>query len=391
MQSPLGIIIDEWLERYTGYERFMPDLERIGKAVEYLGLKKPPKVITVAGTNGKGQCSRLLFKELSKKYKVSLLTSPHLVKLNERLVNNDGEISDKQLWKLIQELRPVVEKLGLKLPFFEYVYIVFLMFSQDREIVIFEVGLGGRLDATNYYGADILLLTSISRDHQEFLGNRYDSIITEKLGLLRDKQKLYSSLELKYLQQKANELVNKYQGVEWFDCFKDGDTRKEDSFYLRNQKLIQSVLKSEFNQDLEINNDFPGKILEIYNNMCYFIPSHNPDGLRKFIQLMQIEQYNFDKVLVFLSKRSVADTKVKLRIILDGLKNYEDLAICKFHGPNMMDSEVLAGIAKDFNLRLIDDFTEEIKKYNSKKILCIGSNYNYRTINHAWLRSRAGK
>ena len=115
------------------------------------------------------------------------------------------------------------------------------------------------------------------------------------------------------------------------------------------------------------------------------------NGLRKFIQLMQIEQYNFHKVLVFLSKRSVADTKVKLRIILDGLKNYEDLAICKFHGHNMMDSEVLAGIAKDFNLRLIDDFTEEIKKYNSKKILCIGSNYNYRTINHAWLRSRAGK
>tara|TARA_B100001971_G_C18268046_1_gene596674 strand:- start:112315 stop:113469 length:1155 start_codon:yes stop_codon:yes gene_type:complete len=381
-------MIDQWLEKYTGYERFMPDLERIGKVVDYLELPKPKKIITVAGTNGKGQCSRLLFKELSKKYRVSLLTSPHLVRLNERLVNNDGEITDEKLWKLIQELKPVVEKLNIKLPFFEYVFIVFLMFAKDSDITILEVGLGGRLDAVNYYAADILLLTSISRDHQEFLGNRYDGILKEKLGLLRNNQHFYSSLELNYLRECTQEVLTKFSNVKWSDMFKLNVTKTSDNYYVRNQQLVNYVLEQEFKIKNDIDHNFPGKILSINDNQCYFIPSHNPDGLRKFIQLMQLEKYNFDKVLVFLSKRSIADTKVKVRIILEGCKPIEEISICKFTGYNMMDSEALTSIAKDFNLRLIDDFSEEIKKYKNKNILCIGSNYNYRTLHTTWLNSR---
>lgn len=385
MSEIKSLMIDQWLEKYTGYERFSPDLERIAKVVNELGLKRNPKVITIGGTNGKGQCSRLLFKELSKHYQVALLTSPHLVKLNERLVNNLGEISDDELWRLIIKLKPIVEKLGVKLPFFEYVYIVFLMFAENCEIAIFEVGLGGRLDAVNHYGADIVLITSISRDHQEYLGNRYDGILREKLGVLRDNQALYTSFELKYLQQNCEQFIQNYKNVKWTDTFRSHYSSKEDNYYLRNQKLVQLVLKNEFQQDLELNNDFPGKILNINDNKCYFMPSHNPDGLRKFIQLMEREQYNFDKVLVFLSKRSVADTKVKLRIILNGFKHSNDLSICKFAGYNMMDSEILAGLAKDFNLEIIDDFKKEISKYSNKNILCIGSNYNYRTLHSAML------
>ena len=389
MSEIRSLMIDQWLEKYTGYERFMPDLERIGKVVDYLELPKPKKIITVAGTNGKGQCSRLLFKELSKKYRVSLLTSPHLVRLNERLVNNDGEITDEKLWKLIQELKPVVEKLNIKLPFFEYVFIVFLMFAKDSDITILEVGLGGRLDAVNYYAADILLLTSISRDHQEFLGNRYDGILKEKLGLLRNNQHFYSSLELNYLRECTQEVLTKFSDVKWSDMFKLNVTKTSDNYYVRNQQLVNYVLEQEFKIKNDIDHNFPGKILNINDNQCYFIPSHNPDGLRKFIQLMQLEKYNFDKVLVFLSKRSIADTKVKVRIILDGCKPIEEISICKFTGYNMMDSEALTSIAKDFNLRLIDDFSEEIKKYKNKNILCIGSNYNYRTLHTTWLKSRS--
>lgn len=384
-----SLMIDQWLEKYTGYERFMPDLERIGKVVDYLELPKPKKIITVAGTNGKGQCSRLLFKELSKKYRVSLLTSPHLVRLNERLVNNDGEITDEKLWELIQELKPVVEKLNVKLPFFEYVFIVFLMFAKDSDITILEVGLGGRLDAVNYYAADILLLTSISRDHQNFLGNRYEQILREKLGLLRDKQHVYTSLELKYLQLKAKLLIEQYKDVLWCDNFKSSISLKSDDFSIRNKKLVQKVLQEEFNIHISIENDFPGKQLTINDNTCYFMTSHNVDGIRKFIQLMQNHKYNFDIVYIFLSIRAVEeDTYVILKILVNAFKDRAELKISKYKSYNLYQGKELEEFGQKFKIEVVEDFAKEINKYNNKKVLCIGSNYSYRAVHTAAFGSR---
>lgn len=375
--------IQQWIEDYTGYERFQPGLQRIQKVVEHLKLQAASKIITVAGTNGKGECSRLLFQELSKNFKVSVLTSPHLIKINERFMDNAGEISNEKLWQLTQQVHQALEEIKIKLPFFEFIYIVFLLFSKDKEIVIFEVGLGGRLDATNFFGADILLLTSISRDHQEFLGNRYQNIIDEKLGLLRDNQKLYSSLELKYLQSRTQFNLERFKNVQWKDMFILGNTLVSDSFSIRNQKLVQMVLLQEFNQEMNLHDEFPGKVLKINDNECYVMTSHNPDGLRKFIQLMHREQYNFDKIIIFLSDKSEEDTRVKIRIILNAYHEHKDIILCAFKGWKQINPVVLKKMGNEFNLRIADGFSEEIIQFKNKKVLCIGSNYSYLSIHNA--------
>ena len=150
--------------------------------------------VLIAGTNGKGSTAATLASILrASGLKTGLYTSPHLVRINERIRINGAEISDDQFAGLHGEVDRVAELLveRQELPwhpsFFEMMTaIAFSHFARERvDIAVLEVGMGGRLDATNVVEPLVSVITDISLDHQKFLGNTVKEIAREKAGIIR--------------------------------------------------------------------------------------------------------------------------------------------------------------------------------------------------------------
>lgn len=161
-------------------------LERIQVQYEALQIGKPaPFVVTVAGTNGKGSTCRLLEALLLKAGKrVGVYSSPHLLRYNERVRINGELLTDEAH---TQAFAFISEKRTASLTYFEYSTLsaLYLFAQADLDVVILEVGLGGRLDATNIVDPDIAVITSIDLDHIEFLGDNREAIGREKAGIFR--------------------------------------------------------------------------------------------------------------------------------------------------------------------------------------------------------------
>jgi len=163
-------------------------LGRINNLLEKLDnphLKIPP-TIHVAGTNGKGSTIAFLRAILEDAgYKVHVYTSPHLVKYNERIVLQGKEISDEYLCKLLKIVDKATDEYPVTL-FEAITTVAFLAFSEiPADIVLLETGLGGRLDATNVTTPILSVVTPISIDHSEFLGDTLEKITAEKFGILK--------------------------------------------------------------------------------------------------------------------------------------------------------------------------------------------------------------
>jgi dihydrofolate synthase/folylpolyglutamate synthase len=142
----------------------------------------------VAGTNGKGSTAAMLHRILSLAgYRTGLYTSPHLVSFTERVRIGDQEISPIEVVELAQEVLDGAATADVPLTFFEFVTVMaFVYFSRRRiDVAVVEVGLGGRLDATNLIRPLVSLITSISRDHEAYLGSDLLSIAREKGGIIK--------------------------------------------------------------------------------------------------------------------------------------------------------------------------------------------------------------
>ena len=176
-----------WLEQAHPIHEIELGLSRIKKVAARLGLLEPlVPVITVAGTNGKGSVVATL-EALAKTHELQIAsyTSPHLVKFNERIKLNGQSVSDDLL---IDAFKVVADnQLQIELTYFEFTTLValYIFSKQSLDLIVLEVGLGGRLDATNIIDADISVLTSISLDHTDWLGDDLTTIASEKAGVFR--------------------------------------------------------------------------------------------------------------------------------------------------------------------------------------------------------------
>lgn len=210
-----------WLEyiESTHPKKMDFSLKRNQTVAERLNLLRPnlwsslPFVITIAGTNGKGSCVRLLESILSAAgYKVGAYTSPHLLRYNERIRVNQQEASDETLCQALAEINSA--RADIPLTYFEFTTIAALrIFQQSQlDIVILEVGLGGRLDTVNIVDPDISVITSIALDHTEYLGNDREAIAREKAGIMRSNKPIVCGdiNPPANLQEIANELNAHY-------------------------------------------------------------------------------------------------------------------------------------------------------------------------------------
>ncbi len=181
--------LDQWLRWQEGLHpnRIELGLERIRPVAERLGVTTLAcPVITVGGTNGKGSTVALLDAIYrAGGYRVGRYTSPHLLRYNERICIDGVDVTDRQL---CQAFERVDEARGrIQLTFFEFGTLAALdLFAQaGLDLVILEVGLGGRLDAVNLVDADVAVVSGIARDHTAWLGDDLDSIAFEKAGIFR--------------------------------------------------------------------------------------------------------------------------------------------------------------------------------------------------------------
>lgn len=167
------------------------DLSRIDRLLSCLNSPHYllPPVIHIAGTNGKGSTTaflRAIFEAANKK--VHCYTSPHLIEFNERITIASEKIDDNYLFELCERVRIVSEQNNIDPTFFEATTaIAFLAFAQNpADVLILETGLGGRLDATNIVAQPLMtIITPVSFDHMEYLGNTLSQIAGEKAGIIK--------------------------------------------------------------------------------------------------------------------------------------------------------------------------------------------------------------
>lgn len=183
--SPLTM----WLDYLANIHTSAIDLglDRVQAVAQQANLTKPaPTVITVAGTNGKGStCALMEAILLDAGYKVGVYSSPHLIRYNERVRVNGVDLADEkhcQAFDFIEQQRG-----DISLSFFEFGTLAALRLFQTEQVdvVLLEVGLGGRLDATNVVDHDVSVITSLAIDHVDWLGDDINVIGFEKAGIFR--------------------------------------------------------------------------------------------------------------------------------------------------------------------------------------------------------------
>ncbi|MEZ9014427.1 bifunctional tetrahydrofolate synthase/dihydrofolate synthase [Vibrio splendidus] len=181
--------LEMWLDYLSNIHTSAIDLglDRVQAVASKANLTKPAQhVITVAGTNGKGStCALMEAILLDAGYSVGVYSSPHLIRYNERVRINGQDLSDE---KMVQSFNFIEKERGeISLSFFEYGTLAALRAFQTEavDVVLLEVGLGGRLDATNIVEHDVSVITSLAVDHVDWLGDDINVIGFEKAGIYR--------------------------------------------------------------------------------------------------------------------------------------------------------------------------------------------------------------
>ena len=161
-------------------------LERVGEVKKRVGLQPQCPVVVVAGTNGKGSvCAYLSQIYTQAGFKVGTLTSPHLLRYNERIAVNTRPVEDAAIVASFERIEAA--RAGISLTYFEFntLAAVDIFIREKVDVMVLEVGLGGRLDAVNVFDADCAVVTSVDLDHQAFLGDTVEQVAFEKAGVFR--------------------------------------------------------------------------------------------------------------------------------------------------------------------------------------------------------------
>ncbi|MFZ9366531.1 MAG: bifunctional tetrahydrofolate synthase/dihydrofolate synthase [Burkholderiaceae bacterium] len=183
-----SLSLNQWLVHLESMHPVAIDmgLDRVAAVGERLKLHFDCPVITVGGTNGKGStCAMLESMLMQGSYRVGLYTSPHILDFNERARIDGHSVSDTVLCDAFAAVEAV--RGDISLTYFEFTTLAILKLFADTklDVVILEVGLGGRLDAVNIIDPDVAIVTSVDLDHQQYLGDTREKIGFEKAGIFR--------------------------------------------------------------------------------------------------------------------------------------------------------------------------------------------------------------
>ena len=379
-----------------GLKAYKPGIDNIRFFVDQLNLNLLDiKFIHVGGTNGKGSTCAYLSSIIQESgYKVGLFTSPHFFDFRERIKVNNKKIEKDFITKFIQENIELIEELNLS--FFELSFGMSLYYYVEQKVdyAVVEVGLGGRLDATNIINPILSVITNISYDHTEILGNSLEKIASEKAGIIKKNTKIIIGERDKKTQnifiQKADENFSDiifasdyetdFENSEIEYQNKNIRTAVQVSKNLNDQNINETSIKKGI-MNLDSNTDFYGRWTIInYNPKVIFDSAHNESGFSYLSQ--QLEKLNYDRLFIILSFVKGKDVKKLITYLpkksliyftssnTERSMNYEDIIQCVKENIN-------------FDKNPMKVYKEVLKQSSSKDLIIItGSNYIAKEIFH---------
>ncbi len=322
----------EWLfvqapnYQIDGQKAYKPGLENITKLCDFFGNPQEKiKCIHIGGTNGKGSSSNMLASVLQEAgYKVGLYNSPHLIDFTERIKVN-GKMCEKEfVFNFIQKLKNLPE--DIRPSFFEFTTIMaFEYFAQQKvDFAIIEVGLGGRLDATNIITPLVSAITNVQLDHQNILGDTIEEIAGEKAGIIKPYIPIISGddneVVKNIIQQKAEK-----ENAPLIDATLLKTDLKSDlkgNYQLKNIRVVLALIEELKKLNLNIseenienglsnvhkNTGFIGRWFEFSQNPLTICDTgHNQAGLEYvFDQLKAIDKHKHI-ILGFVNDKKIDD------------------------------------------------------------------------------------
>lgn len=366
--------LNEWLswqaEQHS--EEIDLGLDRVKEVAVKMGLlgHKATKVL-VAGTNGKGSSVAMLEAVyLSQGYATACFTSPHLIRYNERFRVNGIEIIDQDLIAAFEAIEQARE--DIPLTYFEYATLaaIYHFTGLNLDVWIMEVGLGGRLDATNILDADAALITAIDIDHQDWLGETRSEIAYEKAGVCRaNKTVVFADFNvpnsaLEHAQDLNCQIIQ--AGVDYQIKFNqsvqmiwDGQSidlpelKLNGRFQYHNLagvwmlvNSLQERLSVDRFQALQTVSDLqiPGRLVPLIANQCWCDVGHNAQAARMLRDW--INQQKTSVVAVYASLRDKDVSKIQ-SILADSIDSWH---IYPLNSPRAMDLDALESGLKNLKV-----------------------------------------
>ena len=379
-----------------GSKAYKPGLDRIRSFVDQLNLSiQDIKFVHIGGTNGKGSTCKYLssiFQESG--YKVGLFTSPHFFDFRERITVNNKKIEKNFISKFIFNNRELIEKLNLS--FFELSFGMSLSYYSEKNVdyAIIEVGLGGRLDATNIINPYLSAITNISFDHTEILGDSLEKIAHEKAGIIKkntkviigERDKKTESIFMQKADESFSEIIfasdikTKFENSEIKYLNKNIRTAVQISKNLNDKKINDSSIERGI-MNINSNTSFYGRWTIIKDSpKIIFDCAHNESG---FIHLcQQLNKLNFNKLFVILSFVKGKDVK---RLI----SHFPKKSLIYYTSSNTERSmdykEIMQSVKENINFdkNAIKVYQEVLSQASPTDLVIItGSNYIAKEIFH---------
>jgi dihydrofolate synthase / folylpolyglutamate synthase len=410
--------LNTWLDYWSHVHVTGIDLglERVIPVAEKLGVTRPQaKVITVAGTNGKGSTTTTLAAILNAQgYQVGLYQSPHIYRFNERVKLSGIEVDDQTLVDAFVQVDHARRACNLSLSFFEATTLAaFVIFKAKQcDVWVLEVGLGGRLDVVNVIEPDIAVITNIGLDHTDWLGDTIEKIAFEKAGIIRPNIPVIfaGAQHLPHaIQNKVNECqaqlfaVNRdyfYQytddGQAWMFA-SSGTTLKlpTGSLALENiSTAVAAILISglKVTQDAIAqgiqNAKLPGRfeIRQIQGKTVIFDAGHNPHGVDFLLnQLRKFLEYNkqYTEVISVFSMLADKDINSVTELLKDTVLTWKiaPLAVPRAAAVEQLDEALQGETVQHFESVQLAFKSALNETKNNQLILVCGS---FHTLEAVW-------
>ncbi len=250
------------------------------------------QTIHIAGTNGKGSVATKIAKTLQLSgYKVALFTSPHLYSFCERIQINGVKISETEVANYLTLLFNIIEQHQIAATFFEITtYLAYLYFKQEKvDYVVLETGLGGRLDATNLVYPLLSIITSISLDHTEILGQTIEEITLEKAGIIKFQIPViigpHVSLQIirDYAKQIASPCIQVHQSSQTFQ----EENRAIAHEALKYLSKFITIPEAALRRGLSAQPPCRFEIISLNPNIVLDV-AHNPTGLTELFKSFRV-------------------------------------------------------------------------------------------------------
>lgn len=357
------------------------------------------KVIHIAGTNGKGSTANFIANTLSQKLRCGLFTSPYMVEINEEVKINGKPISDEEFFSYIEMLKPICEKLdkiNLKNTYFEVMTALMFKYFYDKkvDVCVVETGLGGTLDSTNVVKKPLAsLITTISMDHTNILGNTIEEIAQNKAGIIKENVPVFiypqNESALNVILKKAKEKNSKVYDFKFSEIKIKNQGTDFNEFDFRGYKNIKTSLigkvqiynacnalnlfdyfKEEFDLDEDIikkgiyESTNIGRLQIISKSPRVLIDgSHNKESIDALLSSLKLFEY--DKLIVGFSILKDKDYDY----IIEKISSIADeIVITSVDNPRAFELENLEKIVKEkfSNVKKIKDRKEAYEYTKSK-------------------------